>query len=118
MNEFIEKITSGNGNILASGTLITFDDAPINFKLKGALEVSLNFKSDDTEKTSLKAESTENKRLRLDLYNFNDVLGSGSVLPLEIGTWEGKKLFISFRVYSLNDSNQRTIHYSFFQGHE
>lgn len=56
------------------------------------------------------------RELELKLFNFVNALGTGTTEPLQVGTYMGKKLWLSFVVYSLDATTIRTIHYTFFGG--
>jgi hypothetical protein len=68
--------------------------------------------------STTRAESTAegSTTLRLKLYNFNSSLGSGTTSPMSIGTFAGRKLFLSFMVFALNEGAQKTVHYTFALG--
>jgi len=114
-------IKAGANTILASGTAIAFEKAPLEFKLKGSSEeISVIFDFVDTGASGsnpekLGAESLGPGTLKLVLTDFNNVLGSGTTKPIKLGSLDGKDLFVHFRVYDLKGSD-KMMHYAFYLG--
>ncbi len=123
MSDFVKKIKSGQAAILGSGVFITFDNQPVEVEFgthegtSDSLKIIFEFKNTDDEKPDIKSEIVEKEKvLKLILINFkNEVIGTGTLRPIEIGTYGGKKLSIGFRVEHFRDGQQRTFHYSFYQ---
>jgi hypothetical protein len=117
MSTFVKKVISGSAEILASGTIISFDGSPLEFHL-GSTEIplilKLNFFKDDTGKVRGEPRLEEANVLSVSLYNFQLGLGGGLISPINIGVWANKELFFSFRVFPLNGSDQTTMVYSFY----
>lgn len=117
MGTKIKNIISGDMTVIGSGTLISFgnDDVVFEFGTENlTLKVILSFENNGGE-IKLDAKSLSTTDLRFTLFNAISVLGSGPLVPIGIGELNGKKLFISFRVYTIDDSDQRTIHYTFYE---
>ena len=68
------------------------------------LSLVFNFNYDN-EKTSYKISSPDGKSIVFDLFNFNNILGTGLKQPIEIANYKGKKLFAIFFVYKHKDAN-------------
>jgi hypothetical protein len=123
MDNFIKKIKSGTATVLGSGTFITFNEDPVEIDFgvvqggTGPLKVIFEFTKDkDSEGPVLKSEVVEtNKILKLILINFDNDFGSGTIKPLEIGTYENQKLFIGFRVHTMANGESKTLHYTFYK---
>jgi hypothetical protein len=109
------KILSGDKEIFKKGTVITFDDKGITFKIN-EIVVKLLFEKDASIKEpSMKAENSEDaKILTLRLLNFENPLGTATAKPLQIGTIKGRTLFLNFSVHSIGDTAQKTVHYTFY----
>ena len=111
------KIKSGDYEIYKSGLVISFRDHPISFEF-GDLKIEIHFKNNG-EKPRIKREidKTNNKKLKINLYNFNNVLGTNTTRPLHIGTFKGKKLFLNFDVDGDEDkTSQKTFQYTWYLG--
>lgn len=123
MSDFIKKIKSGSATILGSGTFITFNEDPVEVEFgmvqggAGPLKVIFEFTKDgDSEGVVLKSEVIEpNKILKLILVNFDSDLGAGTIKPIEIGTYDGQKLFLGFRAHTMTNSESKTFHYTFYK---
>jgi hypothetical protein len=115
------KITTGEYEVLYSGTVIGVIDEPIEFqfpKNQGSIKIIIEFKSDDSNTKNLPIElnAINKKTLKMTLINLND-LGAGNTKIINIGNIGGRKLFINYRVYSINELS-KTLHYSFYLGKE
>lgn len=122
MNSFIKKIKSGTATILGTGSFLTFDGQNVEIEFGVAqggdspLKIVLEFNDEGGSTPQLESEVAENNKLmKLILKNFNNEIGSGTIRPLEIGTYGGQRLFIGFRMETLEGGEQRTIHYTFYQ---
>ncbi|MBQ2961097.1 MAG: hypothetical protein IJE09_07740 [Oscillospiraceae bacterium] len=113
----IEK-TSSNHIILDSGSAITFNSTA---------ELSLSCKMDDTFSFSLVLQFESNgdgqhvlkqsisgNTITLTCFNFDNPLGTGTTKPIELATFNGKKIYFNFFVYALGDKALRKIVYSFY----
>jgi hypothetical protein len=114
---FASNISSGGAEIISSGTIIQFNRKPIEINvqlLDFSFKCILNFENKfDTKEQSLKA-TAEMSTISLTFFNFNNPLGSGSSEPINIGTYEDKFIYLSYRIYSLNEQSDKTLHYSFY----
>lgn len=100
-------------DVIESATVITHDDKDVSFKID-ELTIRFIFKVDKSnEDTSLSSEIVDNKTLNLILTNYNNPLGQGLLRPVELGSYNGDRLLISFMIYSLNDTGAKTIHVTF-----
>lgn len=118
MNNFVNKILSGDAEILAGGSIISFDNKPIKFEFaspSNPLKLILDFKKDATGKVYGNPVVINSQEIKLELFNFHNNLGSGLISPVQIGNLDGKKLYFSFRSYSLENSEQITLHYTFYK---
>lgn len=115
------KIKSGEYEVIFSGTVIGIDQEPIEFQFPethASLKIIIDFKDDpDIEGSPIKFDFPEDKSLKLTMINSKSKLGSGNTKLLEIGFLENRKLYLNYRVYSINDLS-KTIHYTFYLGKE
>lgn len=118
---FIATVKSGPAEVIASGTVIAFDNQPIEITVTlpdYTFIWLLNF-IDEDGKDELRTDNRviDENTLEMTFYNFKNPLGSGSISPLKIGTYNNKSLFIHYRIYDLNTSD-KTIHYTIFLNKE
>lgn len=106
------QIRTAGKDVLASGTVLTGDSRNLEFKL-AHLGVILQFHNDGTETKMEATSDATSSILTLNLYNFNNSIGTGTTAPLEIGSFNGRKLMLSFMVYSLSPDSIKTVHYTF-----
>ncbi|WP_146115983.1 DUF6864 domain-containing function [Malikia granosa] len=107
-------IRTSGFDVVASGTVITADNNNLEFQLSH-LRVVLLFVSDSGQ-VRIGGSSAVGSTLNLELYNFNNSIGSGTTSPIEIGTLAGRKLWLSFMVYALSAESSKTVHYTFMLG--
>jgi hypothetical protein len=115
------KITTGDNDyeILDSGTVISFQNEPIIFHLADNLKVIFKFITNkDIDGQHMGYNPKDISTLELVLTNFNNSLGAGNATPLEIATINGKKVYLSFVAYSLNELSSKTVHYTWYSREE
>lgn len=108
------QIRTGGFDVVVSGTVITANNNSLEFQL-AQLGVIFSFVTDGGD-TRLGKPYVSGSSLNLTLYNFNNSIGSGTTLPIEIGKLYGKKLWLSFMVYALSPESSKTVHYTFMVG--
>lgn len=115
------KISSGEYEVLYSGTIIGIEDKDIEFNFPenhASLKIIFSFKTDPLVKDSpIQFDLPGDKTLRLTLVNTNSSLGTGNTQVLEIGFIDNRKLYLNYRVYAISDIS-KTIHYTFYLGKE
>lgn len=107
-------VKTGGREVVASGTVITGEKSNLEFQL-AHLRVVFSFESDGSQ-PRLGPSSATGSTLNLTLFNFNNSIGSGTTSPLEIGSLQGKRLWLSFMVYALTPDSSKTVHYTFMVG--
>jgi hypothetical protein len=105
------QIRTGGYDVLAGGTVITADGKNLEFQIDN-LRFVFSFLSDNGA-TRMEPGPVSSSALTLLLFNFNNSIGSGTTEPIEIGTVRGRKLLLSFMVYSMNPDSTKTVHYTF-----
>ena len=73
------------------------------------LNLFVTFINDKDDKSKVKREVVNETTLRIICNNFENSLGEGLLSPLEIGILGGRKLFLSFFVWTPNLSQGRRI---------
>ncbi|HLA55128.1 MAG TPA: hypothetical protein VK623_03440 [Flavobacterium sp.] len=108
------EVTTGNYEIIGSGTIVANYNTPVEFNFS-TLTYVFQF-SDDLLSSSTRIEYEqfkEKKGLTIKFINFNNALGLGSSNPLSIGNINNRKLFLNYRIYTLSENLGKTIHYTF-----
>lgn len=116
MDEII-KIKTGDYEVLASGQFIAISNAISSIELKkdsDQVTFEFEFQEDETKKPVIKSEDINPTTLKIKFLNFDSTLGIGNTKPLEVGTFGGKKLFFSYRIFNLSDRTLRTLEYTFY----
>jgi hypothetical protein len=108
--------TSGPAEILASSTATTFfgNDLRVRVQLGAAgITVALSFVEDGDEPSVTVVE--EAWGLSLTLHNFDGTGGRGSASPVPLGELGDDLLFFHFRVFRWGETEDRTVHYTFYR---
>lgn len=108
------RIRTSGRDVIASGTVITTNNQDLEFQL-AHLRVVFSFIT-DAGQTRLGPSSASGSTLNLTLYNFSNSIGSGTTSPIEIGTLNSRKLWLSFVVYAFSPESSKTVHYTFTLG--
>jgi hypothetical protein len=105
--------TSGK-DVIASGSVNTFSNDNLEIKI-AQFKFIFNFISSGSEQ-KIEYRNSGSETLILDVYNFNNSLGTGVITPIKIGTLMERELFLSFIVYTPAPSAPKLIHYTFALG--
>lgn len=116
------KIKSGNYDILYSGTFIQVTGEPVEMTFSDKNTNLLVFMFKFIDDKNIKGQVTNfnlltKHSLEITFINFNDSLGIANTEILELGTLNNRKLFLNYRIYSLQNLG-KTVHYTFYQGEE
>ncbi|EOV9227943.1 DUF6864 domain-containing function [Vibrio parahaemolyticus] len=114
------KITSGDLEVLYSGVVRTDVEKSIKFDL-GEIYVKFIFDKctiDQSVKPALTTRiSDDAEGLIIEQSGFKGPLGSGWVKPVNIGSYEGRYLYLSFTSSALsNKTKAYEVRYTFFLG--
>ena len=113
------KIKSGEYEVIFSGTVIGMKDEPIEFhfpKNHASLIIIIEFiLKPEVKGSSIEFKVINDKSLKLFLINVESSIGSGNTNRLEIGHLENRKLYLNYRIFSINELS-KTIHYTFYVG--
>lgn len=103
------RVTSGDGSLIASGTITTFFGAPLELTLEDwGYTVVWCFEDDEGEVRLDVANS--DSRIDLTAYNFLD--GRGTARPMALVRREAIGLWLHFRVFRHGNTLDRTVQYS------
>lgn len=73
------------------------------------LTLIIDFSNDKNEFSKVSKEVVNDTTLRIVCNSFNNPLGEGILEPIEIGTLEGKKMYLSFFVWTPDLSFERRV---------
>ena len=112
---------TGGKLVLASGLGITYDkdsfyDMFLKFEDGFNFTVRLKFGADKPDgKPELRANTDEELRLiTIECDNFNDIVGTGTMKALNLGTYHGRKIYLNFWVRTPEGAKNREIRYCFY----
>ncbi len=113
----IEK-SSSNHVILESGSVITYsDENEVLFSIKMddsfSFDLLIKFTSNGENQQQLH-QSVSNNTITFDCVNFDNPLGTGTRKPIELATFNNKKVYINFWVTALGDKALKKISYTFY----
>jgi hypothetical protein len=114
------RIRFDKHDVIASGSLISFQGGPVEMVLgegENAFTFRFLFKSDDvnTEERA-EFESAGEKQMDIVFFNTRRAFGAGSDGPREIGALDGRKLYLSYRVYASGVTEEKLIHHTWTLG--
>lgn len=109
-------IESGPVVVIASGTVITFKNNPIELTLggHGRFKMIMIFNDEESEEDSrVEPRVIGPSTIEVTFFNCKDPLGSGNSKPVHLGTIGGRTIYMNYRIYSYFDSD-KTVHYTFY----
>jgi hypothetical protein len=118
---FIAKsVDSGPAQVIDSGTVISFSGNPISLNYPDlGIKIVFEFKTgEEGREASVESSVPEPGILKLSLFNFDDRFGAGTIKPMRIGKYEGRRLYVQLRVYTLQGSPDKTLQYTVYKGEE
>lgn len=113
------KITTGDKELLESASFLITDlgETVISVGDQDPLRFVLNFVEDADGKLDLVSEAVDNKTLRITLTNWNNPLGTTLVEPVEIGSYQNRRLFVTFFICKAgNEGQNRAVTFSLYLG--
>ncbi len=118
----IQKMESGPAEVIASGSVIAFLGNPIaitfGVEQESLIKVIFEFKDEEgKDKPRIEVNAIDSLTLKITLFDFKNPLGAGNVKPTSIGTIQGRRLYVQFRVYALPNAD-KTLHYTLYKGEE
>lgn len=114
----ITKKSTGNFEILESGNVITYEeksDLSFDIEMNKDFKFSLLIKFSTDEKKNHKITAhTLNSTITLVCTNFDNAFGTGLTKPVELATFNNKKVFFMFWVRRLAGNGPKEISYTFY----
>jgi hypothetical protein len=116
----IKTVESGPAEVIDSGTVISFSGNPISLHYPDlGIKIVFEFKAGEEGRgTYVDSSVPEPGTLQLTLFNFDDRFGAGTIKPMRIGKYEGRRLYVQLRVYTLQGSPDKTLQYTVYKGEE
>ena len=104
--------------ILYTGSVISFNNEQLVFtfdEVSPPLIARVIFVEDTNDASArIALERVDNSTLNIRLFNHNNSLGLGNIVPMQIGNMHGQ-LFLNYRVYSLPESTSKLFHYTWYR---
>lgn len=114
------KVEIDNLEVIGCGMLHSTSGKEIIITLDNQMTLYIRFKKDIQKKLSRAAitpfENDSNKGY-LDIYNFENSLGSGILEPMRIGDINNREVYFSFYTWFFTNDN-RIINYVFYLGEQ
>ena len=102
----------GELNLIKSGSIVFNQTNNVVFKVVD-IEIELVFIQDANIERDVKAQAIGNKKIQLQITNFDNVLGTAQNNPLNIASLStGENLYLQYAVYAIN--SVKILHYSWY----
>jgi hypothetical protein len=112
------KIKCGDFEALDSGSVIGFENKPVEMRMDiNGEECLFRFVfEEDPENREGRTEflSLSSKELEIQIINSTSAFGMGTVEPVELGNINGKDLFLSYRIFTSSNSEEKLLHYTWY----
>ncbi|MCR4828269.1 MAG: hypothetical protein K5864_02285 [Bacteroidales bacterium] len=112
----MQSIKVGSYEILESGCVTSFNNGDTVFTLTEGMVVRLCFVTTEDGKQDMSADMNEKKELQINIQNFNNPLGTEFIEPIEIGNYNGRKLFLHIKIIGMQNNNNKTIIHTWYLG--
>jgi len=116
------RIRSGPVDVLASGTVISFKNNPIELTLgpvEDYLRVILNFEiADDETKQKFSGKLSDTRTIEITFTAIAGAInGTWTIEPLSIGFFNNRQLYLAVQFYiQSKDNKQVSLNYTFYLG--
>ena len=102
------KTLVGNIEVIDNKIVHVTQDVDVSIIVDN-LKIIIAFTSDKTVKDKVKREIVDEATLKIICNDFDNSLGEGILAPLEIGVLNGRKLYLTFFVWTPNLAQGRRI---------
>jgi len=114
------KFRSGPYEVFENGCVIGGGDGPIQMifdRENGPFTYRIIFKN-DYNNFNIRAEFKKTAPDMMDLYfyNFNGIFDTGSPVPVKLGSFWGRPLFLAYRIDAMANVPDKIFHYTWFLG--
>jgi len=113
------KTRIGDLDIIETGSLVSPNNEiiQISFGVGNDFTVEMQLtNSDSNEETKLEAYEIQEVGLGLRFLNFKNTLGTGNLSPIRLGWFQGRSMFLNYRIFPINSEQGAIIHYTFLLG--
>lgn len=111
MNISIRKKV-GDFALIEGGSIVLNQSNNVSFFFAD-LEIEIVFNNSEEKKQEVKAIPIGGKKLQLQIFNFDNPLGTGPKMPMSIATLNtGEEIYLQYVIYSINEI--KVIHYSWY----
>lgn len=108
------KVKTSGKDVIASGSVNTFSSDNLEVQIAQFKFVFKFITNGSDQKIEYRSSGPET--LVLDIYNFNNSIGTGLKTPVKLGTLMDRELFLGFMVYTLSPTDSKLVHYTFMLG--
>jgi len=109
------KITAGNKDIYWTGSLISFNEEPIELDLN-SFSIRFIFETSKSETNELRYEVENGRVMKFFLNNANNPLGIQLTEPFKMGTISDRELYINFSYRSMGDTKSALVVITLYLG--
>jgi hypothetical protein len=113
------KIKIGELDVYEKGSLVNTTGENLEIALGSDHQFIALFEfTKDLEKTETRIEPFQIERIGIGIkfINFNNTLGTGNINPLNLGWLEGRRIFLNYRVFPINDEKGYIFEYTWLLG--
>ncbi|EKF9445374.1 DUF6864 domain-containing function [Vibrio cholerae] len=112
------KITTGDLEVFKSGLVRTGLTNSIKFDFQ-VIWLEFTFLTDDKDYRAVYVPAEDEKGLKVNIYNSDSIHGAGVVKPIQIGTLDGRELWLAYRSFKVSrDHDSWSLEYVFYKGDE
>ena len=111
-------LASGPAEIVGQGMATTFEGSPLLLALADGTSgkfVYMTFPMDENAPPDDARIARFDDRLDVEMVNFRNLDGRGTATPLWLGDWDDRRYYIHFRVFRFGNTEDVTVHYTFFR---
>jgi hypothetical protein len=114
------KSKVGEFDVLESGSVIGNENEPIDFIYEEVgFVLRFIFITDDLNgKRTANAERFGEKGVQITFTNYNNSMGIGNAVPIKVGKYNKRELFLNYRIYALEATAGKLVHYTWLLGKE
>lgn len=107
-----------NQRVVLSGSVIVMGDDPIRFSLNSNFIVVFRFERNTSVKEKSRRHEIVNNELVITFVNYEDALWVSNAIQEQLGTFQGKPLFMNFALSYVGtaECHSRIVSYTFSQG--
>lgn len=113
------EINIGNLDVIDSGNIVSVDNLKIlvtlGTKNPFSVEMQMIYQENESE-TRFEGYEIEQVGIGIKFINFTNSLGTGNVTPLRIGWYNGRTLFLNYRIFPINKNKGGIFNYTFLLG--